>query len=90
MKAMLRNVWRGSQVTELWSKTSRIVKLPAVRTSAPAVDGGRELHGVRCLRDAGAAELERLPQVRARSIELGRLGAGLLQLEVLDRAADSA
>ena len=55
---------------------------------APAVDDGRELHRVRRLLDAAAAEVERLPQVGARPVELRRLGAGLLQLEVLDRAAD--
>jgi hypothetical protein len=33
MKAMLRNVWRGSPVMLFLSNMSRMVKLPAVRTS---------------------------------------------------------
>ncbi len=33
MNAMLKKVWRGSQLTEFRSKKSRMVKLPAVRTS---------------------------------------------------------
>ena len=33
MKAMLRKFWRGSQLTLFRSKTSRMLKLPTVRTS---------------------------------------------------------
>ncbi len=89
MNAMLKNVWRGSHETEFRSKTSRMLKLPAVTTrrllstTVPSCIGS----------DSCAMRRPPNPIVcseeRARPVELRRLRAVLLELEVLDRAADA-
>ena len=55
-----------------------------------AVDRGPELLRVRLLFDGRAAEVNRLLEVRPRPINLGGLGALLLELEVLDRPAQAS
>jgi hypothetical protein len=59
------------------------------QNESPAVDHGAELQRVGGLDHVVAAQSEGLPQVQARSIELGRRASRLLQLEVLDGAADA-
>src|SRR5258708_22646467 len=51
---------------------------------------GSELHRVGCLQHPLAAQPDRLPKEQARSVKLRRLRSGLLKLEVLNGAPESA
>ena len=56
---------------------------------APGGDRRAEHHRVRRLLDRRPSEVDGLPEKRPRPVELRRLRAALLQLEVLDRAAET-
>jgi hypothetical protein len=64
-------------------------EVPDREHQSMAVDDGAELHRVGLFFDRITAEAKRLPEIGASSIELRSRRSGLLQLEVLNRAAQA-
>ena len=87
MNAMLRKRLAGIPRHPVLVHDVQHAEVAGPDDEASAVHGGPELHRVRVHLLGLAAEADDLPEVQPGPVDLRRLRAALLQLEVLDRAA---